>query len=61
MDSLLEFDTEAEAHALGAVYVHDNPGAWFRVERLPDGRYRLVVYEAPGNLTQLHHTPPIHQ
>jgi hypothetical protein len=47
MESLLEFDTEAEARALGAVYVHDNPGAWYRVEHLPDGRYRLVVEDPP--------------
>jgi hypothetical protein len=61
MESLLEFDTAAEAHALGLCYIRDNPGAWFRVERIPYDRYRLVVHEAPGNLTQLHHTPPIHQ
>jgi hypothetical protein len=59
MASLLEFDTAAEAHALGLCYIHDNPGAWFRVERIPYDRYRLVVYEAPGNLTQLHHTPTV--
>jgi hypothetical protein len=58
MDSLLEFDTTAEAEALGACYIHDNPGAWFRVEQLPDGRYRLVVYDAPANST-INHTPTV--
>lgn len=47
MEDLLVFDSAEAAHDLGRVYLADNPGSSYRVETLPDGRYRLSVEEEP--------------
>jgi len=47
MADLLVFSTLERATQMAQVYLADNPGSTYTIQRLPDGRYRLVVEDPP--------------